>query len=80
MYAIKGDTYRARLISQSKLWLDGHPIHNSVDSECCIDFSCCEPDLFTKDCNERLRLHRIALDSVISKCVDWYQYINVPVV
>ena len=51
------DEYTDRVIKQSLLWLNGKPTHNHIDGECCVDFSCCEPDLFTKNRKERERLH-----------------------
>lgn len=26
-------------------WVEGRPFHNTVDDECCPDFSCCRPEL-----------------------------------
>jgi hypothetical protein len=36
------DSYAQRAAAQLKLWLDGWPVHNDIDNECCPDFSCCE--------------------------------------
>jgi len=33
--------YRKRVLKQLQNWVDGKSIHNSVDDECCPDFSCC---------------------------------------
>lgn len=51
------DEYTDRVIKQSLMWLNGKSVHNHIDGECCIDFSCCEPDLFTKDRKEREIIH-----------------------
>ena len=56
-YNLKDMNYNDRLLIQSLSWLNGKPLHNYIDGECCIDFSCCEPDLFTKDRKERERSH-----------------------
>lgn len=37
--------YRKRLDKQTLDWVKGNPRHNSVDEECCPDFSCCDPEL-----------------------------------
>jgi hypothetical protein len=47
--------YRERARVQMLLWAMGRPTHNKIDGECCPDFSCCEPDMFTKDETERWR-------------------------
>ena len=47
--------YRDRNKRQLYLWLSGISEHNQVDDECCPDFSCCVPSLFTKDYNERMK-------------------------
>lgn len=62
-------TYEDRVIKQSFLWLNGKPIHNHIDNECCIDFSCCEPSLFTKDRRERERLHSKLIERIREKRV-----------
>ena len=51
------DEYEDRTIRFSLLWLNGKPRHNHIDQECCIDFSCCHPDLFTTDRKEREKIH-----------------------
>ncbi len=33
--------YRQRCLKQLQNWVDGKSIHNSIDDECCPDFSCC---------------------------------------
>lgn len=40
--------YAARVHEQDLQWASGFPQHNRVDDECCADFSCCYPELFTK--------------------------------
>lgn len=45
--------YQERVRLQTLAWAEGHPRHNRVDDECCPDFSCCMPDLFTADAGER---------------------------
>ena len=50
--------YDARSKSQMLAWALGSPYHDHVIGECCPDFSCCYPDMFTKDNNERWRRYR----------------------
>ena len=45
--------YQARMKAQTLSWAQGRPYHEPVDDECCPDFSCCTPDLFTADEGER---------------------------
>lgn len=47
--------YRARAHRQGLAWAAGYPQHNQHDDECCPDFSCCNPDLFERDPEGRLR-------------------------
>lgn len=55
----------ARVIRQGMLWVNGICRHNVVDNECCIDFSCCFPELFEK------RQHvRVALFTELVKKID----------
>lgn len=35
------DGYKERYIKQLADWVDGSPVHNDVDEECCPDFACC---------------------------------------
>ena len=49
----------ASVFRQSFLWLNGKPEHNLVTDECCPDFSCCRPELFIGDREERLRLFNL---------------------
>lgn len=37
-----------RIDAQLRAWVDGNPTHNTVDNECCPDFSCCEPALLAE--------------------------------
>lgn len=46
--------YHARALEQAEQWVNGLSRHNMIDDECCPDFSCCEPSLFTKDRGERM--------------------------
>ena len=41
---MKGKTYKDRITHQLDEWVKGNPIHNTVDDECCPDFSCCVPE------------------------------------
>lgn len=34
-------SYKARSYTQLYEWVNGNSIHNSIDNECCPDFSCC---------------------------------------
>lgn len=45
--------YAERSHVQLFAWAEGRPFHNTIDDECCPDFSCCYPDLFVKDETER---------------------------
>ena len=45
--------YADRVHHQSLAWAQGRPYHNQIDDECCPDFSCCMPALFTKDDDKR---------------------------
>ena len=47
-----GNNYKERSESQLKHWVEGNPIHNKIDDECCPDFSCCNPKLLA---NEEMR-------------------------
>lgn len=31
------------------LWVNGMPLHNHLDDECCPDFSCCKPSLIAPE-------------------------------
>lgn len=41
-------------LDQTEAWARGECRHNSVDGECCPDFACCHPHLFTNDRAERI--------------------------
>jgi hypothetical protein len=45
--------YHERAHSQMLSWAMGKPYHEPHNDECCPDFSCCFPDLFTTDATER---------------------------
>lgn len=45
--------YAERVRVQCLTWAIGRAVHNRVDDECCPDFSCCHPELFTTDAAER---------------------------
>lgn len=47
--------YLRRVRKQTLAWINGRPYHDQVTDECCPDFSCCEPALFTKDAEQRQR-------------------------
>lgn len=46
---IVGNTYEERCDLQLQLWVEGQPIHNKVDDECCPDFSCCRSVLLATE-------------------------------
>ncbi len=50
--------YQQRAHAQCLSWALGNPYHEPVNDECCPDFSCCEPGLFTADAAERWRAYR----------------------
>lgn len=54
--------YQDRVIQHSLMWVNGNPKHNYVDGECVADFSCCYPDLFTEDLDQRMKSHQKLLD------------------
>lgn len=33
-----------RVEAQIDEWVKGNPVHNTIDNECCPDFSCCTPE------------------------------------
>lgn len=41
--------YQERVRIQCRQWVDGVSKHNTIDDECCPDFSCCHPALFITD-------------------------------
>lgn len=57
LHNIRKKGYTNRVIQHSLMWVNGRPKHNYIDDECVVDFSCCNPDLFTKDLKIRQRLH-----------------------
>lgn len=50
--------YQERVHSQTLSWAKGHPYHDKLTDECCPDFSCCRPDMFTKNEAERWDMYR----------------------
>lgn len=54
----KSARYKERVRAQSLSWAQGHPYHNTIDDECCLDFSCCIPELFWTDAEKRWRFYR----------------------
>lgn len=50
--------YRERAKTQCLQWAIGNPYHEPHNDECCPDFSCCYPDLFTEDDGERWATYR----------------------
>jgi hypothetical protein len=34
-------SYKIRTYKQLHEWVNGNSIHNTIDDECCPDFSCC---------------------------------------
>lgn len=55
---IPKEGYKERAQQQALAWAQGNPYHNTVDDECCPDFGCCVPSLFTKDENTRWETYR----------------------
>jgi hypothetical protein len=45
--------YRERCRCQTLNWAMGRAVHNRIDDECCLDFSCCVPDMFEQDAAKR---------------------------
>ncbi len=50
--------YLDRVRTQMLSWAMGRPYHNKIDDECCRDFSCCKPELFTQDTADRWRKYK----------------------
>lgn len=50
--------YKDRWRTQTLSWAMGRPYHNKIDGECCMDFSCCFPDMFTEDTEKRWEYYR----------------------
>lgn len=50
--------YLERCRHQTLRWAMGFPKHNNIDDECCIDFSCCVPELFETDPTKRWDYYR----------------------
>lgn len=43
-----------RTMEMYQAWVDGTPLHNGIDNECCPDFSCCNPEWFVQDRQQRI--------------------------
>lgn len=50
--------YEDRAKAQMLAWAQGRPYHEPVNEECCPDFSCCHPKLFTTDSAARWAQYR----------------------
>lgn len=59
--------YIDRKIEQSMKWLNGNPEHDNIYEECCHDFSCCHPDLFTEDSTKRMKIHSEFVDKLLKR-------------
>lgn len=46
--AMKDPSTIAAKDNQLEQWVQGNPVHNDVDGECCPDFSCCKPELLAE--------------------------------
>lgn len=57
-------TYQERCFIQGLLWIENQSFHNDIDSECCPDFSCCEPTLLEKFEYDRGKRKKIINDWV----------------
>lgn len=55
MRAMPRKGYKDRVNQQGRDWVNGASDHNDVDNECTPDFSCCEPSLFTRDREKRIK-------------------------
>ena len=62
-FNIKNMHYRDRVLIQGLLWVEGTPVHNDIDQECCPDFSCCEPDIFIDSKKDRKRIFDNAINN-----------------
>lgn len=52
---LSGATYQDRVKEQYRLWMNGQSVHNDLDGECCLDFSCCMEGMETpKEERERI--------------------------
>ena len=47
--------YLRRVRAQTLAWINGRPYHENMTGECCPDFSCCRPELFTEGASQRQR-------------------------
>lgn len=62
--------YQDRVIQHSLKWVNGKPEHNIIDDECVADFSCCYPELFTKDPEKRMKSHQKLIERLREKTHD----------
>jgi hypothetical protein len=54
--------YQRRALTQGRLWIKGMSYHNSIDDECCPDFSCCYPEMGIMDKKERIKRVQMWID------------------
>lgn len=59
--------YIDKKIEISMLWLNCKPTHDNIYNECCHDFSCCHPDLFTQDPQIRMVRHKEFIDKLLAR-------------
>lgn len=50
--------YHIKMKNQMLSWAMGYSYHEPLCDECCPDFSCCCPDLFVEDEDERWKRYR----------------------
>lgn len=50
---LKNKFYHERARAQCLAWAQGRAYHEPINDECCPDYSCCDPSLFTQDEAER---------------------------
>lgn len=57
VFSLKQDrsAYLRRVRAQTLAWISGRAYHDPITDECCPDFSCCVPKLFTQDAEQRQR-------------------------
>lgn len=59
--------YIDKKIEISFRWLNGKPEHDKIYNECCHDFSCCVPELFTENFEDRLKIHTNFCDKLLER-------------
>ncbi len=57
-------TRQGRCLEQLNAWVAGDSKHNTVDDECCPDFSCCRPELLAPKARREEFQTRFQLDEV----------------